>query len=335
MFFRDSLEDPDMPDLEELLTPGPGRIEVVGACSLVVPEFSLNDGLRPGETVLQQHHFGPGGVINRHLIRISRGRLIVSSNLISSVEAEASVRTGVGVEGSDASDVPLGSTAADRALAGSRSSPSRFGSVFPPSPGPQFGYQWIMAPWSHGDEGAAVLPEVLPEVGHLVPVRASLMPVLTCGGPIRVLRAGSDRASVPVAGDRVTRSGRYMSSPPSSVGAGSSSRSPGFLGVVVASPPIFVGRADGEERSPYGPSRFGSERRVYHLGPEGRRSGPFEDAQSDGRSVLDIVLSGSLRGLDVAELNEWDHDSCQVFVFRAQAGGDYEYIVLITLSLLV
>ena len=306
-----------MPDLEELLTPGPGRIEVVGACSLVVPEFSLNDGLGPGETVLQQHHFGPGGVINRHLIRISRGRMIVSSDVVSSVEAEASVGARVGVEGRDASGAPLGATAADRALAVGRSSPSRFGSAFPSSPGPQFGYQWIMAPWSHGDEGAAVLPEVLPEEGHLVPVRASLMPVLNYG-----LRAGSGRASVPVAGDRVTRSGRYISSPPPSVGACGSSRSPGFLGVVVASPPVFVGRADGEERSPYDPSRFGFERRIYHIGPEGRRSGPFEDAEADGRSVLDIVLSGSLRGLDVAELNDRGHDSCQVFVFRAPPGGE-------------
>ncbi len=71
LFFRGSPEDPDMPDLVELLTPGPGRIEVVGACSLVVPEFSLRDGLRPGETVLRQCHFGPGVVINRRLIRIS------------------------------------------------------------------------------------------------------------------------------------------------------------------------------------------------------------------------------------------------------------------------
>ena len=311
-----------MPDLEELLTPGPGRIEVIGACSLVVLDFSLNGGLGPGETVLQQHHFGPGGVINRHLIRISRGRMIVSSDVVSSVEAEASVGARVGVAGRDASGAPLGATAAERALAVSRFSPSRFGSVFPSSPGPEFGYQWIMAPWNHGDEGAAVLPEVLPEEGHLVPVRASLMPVLNYGGAVRGLRAGSGRASVPVAGDRVTRSRRYISSPPPSVGACGSSRSPGFLGIVVASPPVFVGRADGEERSPYDPSRFGSERRIYHIGPEGRRSGPFEDAEADGRSVLDIVLSGSLRGLDVAELSDRDHDSCQVFVFRAPPGGE-------------
>jgi hypothetical protein len=54
-------DDPDMPGLEELLTPGPGRIEMVGACSLIVPEFSLADDLLPGEGLLQQHHFGPGG----------------------------------------------------------------------------------------------------------------------------------------------------------------------------------------------------------------------------------------------------------------------------------
>jgi len=324
LFFRDSPEDPDLPDLEELLVPGPGRIEVVGACSLVVPAFSLNDDLGPGETVLQQHHFGPGGVINRHLIRISRGRMIVSSELISSVEAEASARTGVEVERDGASGAPLGATAADRALAESRSSPSRFGSVFPHSPGLQFGYQWIMAPWLRGEEeGAAVLPEVLPGEGPLIPVRAALVPVLTSDGPIRVARGESGSASVPVAGDRVTRSGRYMSSPPASVGAGGSSHSPGFLGDIIASPPVFVGRADGEERSPYDPTRFGSERRVYHVGPEGRRSGPLEYAEARGPSVLDMILSGSLRGLDVAELNEREHDSCQVFVFRAPPGGEW------------
>ena len=118
-----------------------------------------------------------------------------------------------------------------------------------------------------------------------------------------------------------------MSSPPTSVGAGGSSHSPGFLGDVVASPPAFVGRADGEERSPYDPTRFGSERRIYHIGPEGRRSGPLEYAEARGPSVLDMVLSGSLRGLDVAELNEWDHDSCQVFVFRAQPEGEWEFVV--------
>ena len=88
-----------MPDLEEMLTPGPGRIEVVGACSLMVPEFSLNDDLGPGETFLQQHHFGPGTVINLHLIQIFRGRLIVSSDLISSAEAEALAGTEVKLEG--------------------------------------------------------------------------------------------------------------------------------------------------------------------------------------------------------------------------------------------
>ncbi len=77
-----------------------------------MPAFSLNDDLVPGETVLQQHHFGPGGVINRHLIRISRGRLIVSSDLISSVEAEASAGTGVDVGGLDGSGLPLGTIAA-------------------------------------------------------------------------------------------------------------------------------------------------------------------------------------------------------------------------------
>jgi len=265
-----------MPDLEEMLTPGPGRIEVVGACSLMVPEFSLNDDFGPGEAFLQQHHFGPGGVINRHLIRISRGRLIVSSDLVSSAEAEALAGTEVEVGGTAASGAPLGATAAGRALAGNRSDPSRFGSVLPHSLGPQFSYQWCMAPWTGDDGGASVQPEMLPEVGPLIPMRASLMAVLSSGGPIRVSREESVSGLVPVAGERITRSGRSMSSPPPSVGAGGSSRSHGILGDVVASPPAFVGRADGEERSPFDPSRFVPERRIYHVGPEGRSSRPFE-----------------------------------------------------------
>ena len=114
-----------------------------------------------------------------------------------------------------------------------------------------------------------------------------------------------------------------MSSPPPSVGAGGSSRLPGLLGDRVSSSAAFVGRVAGEERSPYDPSRFGSERRVYHSGPEGQRSGPLEYAEARGPSVLDMVLSGSLRGLDVAELSERDYDSCQVFVFRAPPGGEW------------
>ena len=83
-----------MPGLEEWLTPGPGRIKVLGARSLIVPDFSVADDLLPGEVLRQQHHFGPCGVINRHLIRVSGGRLIVSADSISSVEAEESARTG-------------------------------------------------------------------------------------------------------------------------------------------------------------------------------------------------------------------------------------------------
>ena len=113
------------------------------------------------------------------------------------------------------------------------------------------------------------------------------------------------------------------------MGAGGSSRSPGLLGDGVSSPAAFVGRVDGEERSPYDPSRFGSERRVYHNGPEGRRSGPLEYSEARGPSVLDMVLSGSLRGLDVAELNERGHDACQVFVFRAQPGGWWDFVVVV------
>jgi hypothetical protein len=43
-------------------------------------------------------------------------------------------------------------------------------------------------------------------------------------------------------------------------------------------------------------------------------------------SVLDLVLSGTLRGLDVAELSEISHDRCEVFVFRAQPGGDCRFV---------
>ena len=141
---------------------------------------------------------------------------------------------------------------------------------------------------------------MLPEVGPLIPMRTSLMAVLSSGGPIRVLREGSDSGLVPVAAERVTKSGRYLSSPPPSVGAGGSTRSPGFLGDVVASPPAFVGRADGEERSPYNPSRFG-------FAPD----------------------------LPCWELNERDHDSCQVFVFRAQPEGEWEFVVVVTPNLLL
>lgn len=77
-----------MPDLKELFTPGPGRIEVLEACSLIASEFSPNKYLLPGKVLLQQHNFGPGGVINRRLIRILRGRLIASPRVISSVDAE-------------------------------------------------------------------------------------------------------------------------------------------------------------------------------------------------------------------------------------------------------
>ena len=51
--FSDSPEDPEMPGLEELLAPGPGRIEVVGACSLIFPSFSMSDDLLPGDVLLQ------------------------------------------------------------------------------------------------------------------------------------------------------------------------------------------------------------------------------------------------------------------------------------------
>jgi hypothetical protein len=207
LFFRGSPEDPEMPGLEELLTPGPGRIEVVGACSLIVPNFSMADDLLPGEVLLQQHHFGPGGVINRHLIRVSRGRLIVSADMVSSVEAEELARTGVDVGGASASEASLGATAAGRALAGSQSDSTRFGSGGPATHDPRFTYQWCMAPWGSGGEGlggdsVALRPESLP----LVPMRASLIPTLATGGPTRVLgERVSDPAGFPVVAGRVTR----------------------------------------------------------------------------------------------------------------------------------
>ena len=68
---------------------------------------------------------------------------------------------------------------------------------------------------------------------------------------------------------------------------------------------------------------------LYHNGPGGRRSGPLEYSEARGPSVLDMVLSGSLRGLDVAELSERDYDSCQVFVFRAPPGGEWEFVVVV------
>lgn len=69
-----------------MATPGPGRIDVVGACSLIVPDFCLTDDLLAGEVLLQQHHFGSAGIIDRNLIRNSRGRLILSAYIICSMK---------------------------------------------------------------------------------------------------------------------------------------------------------------------------------------------------------------------------------------------------------
>ena len=66
--------------------------------------------------MFQQHHFGPGGIIDHHLIRMSRGRLIVSADVISSVESEDLAQTGVDFGGTSASEASLGATAASRAL---------------------------------------------------------------------------------------------------------------------------------------------------------------------------------------------------------------------------
>ena len=88
------------------------------------------------------------------------------------MEAEDLARTGVDVGGTSASEAFLGATAAGRALAGSRSDSTRFGSGGHDSCGPQFTYQWCMAPWGRDDErrggdGVVVRPESLP----LVPMR--------------------------------------------------------------------------------------------------------------------------------------------------------------------
>ena len=297
---------------------------MVGACSLIVPEFSLADDLLPGEILLQQHHFGPGGVVNRRLIRISRGRLIVSGDLVSSVEAEELARAEVDVGGAGVLEASLGATAAGRALAGSHSNSTRFGSGGPVS-GPLFTYQWCMAPWGSGGEGlggdnVALQPESLP----LVPMRASLIPTLATGGPTRVVGEGfSDPAGSSVVAGRVTRSGRCLTSPPPSFDAAGSASSPGFRGSIPSSRSSSA-REDEEERSPYDPWRFQpDQRRVYSVGPEGRSSHPLGyPIERDPCSVLDHVLSVSLRGLDVAELRERGHDACEVFVFRARPGGE-------------
>ncbi len=101
---------------------------MVGACSLIVPEFSVAEDLLPGEVLLQQHHFGSGNIVNRHLIRLSPGRLIMSADVISSAEAEELVRTGVDVGEAGVSKTSLGAITASRALAGRRSDSARFGS---------------------------------------------------------------------------------------------------------------------------------------------------------------------------------------------------------------
>ena len=115
-------------------------------------------------------------------------------------------------------------------------------------------------------------------------------------------------------------------SPPIPV-AGGSARSTGGGGVY--SSPSSAGRGDGEERSPYDPWRFDPDNhRVYNVGPEGRSSHPIGYPVEQGHcSVLDLVLSRSLRGLDVAELREVSHDRCEVFVFRAQPGGERQFVV--------
>ena len=178
-----------------------------------------------------------------------------------------------------------------------------------------------------------VRPESLP----LIPMRATLLPTLATGGPTRVVAEGfSVPSGSPVGGGRVTRSGRYMASPPPSFDAAGSGRSPGFRGDVPSSQ-SSASREDGEERSPYDPWRFEPDRRrVYSVGPEGRRSHPLGyPIERDPCSVLDHVLSGSLRGLDVAELRERDHDSCEVCVFRARPGGEMGVVDVLLVNFVI
>ena len=120
----------------------------------------------------------------------------------------------------------------------------------------------------------------------------------------------------------------HLTRSPLSSGAGGSARSPGGRGDVYSSP-SSAGRGDGEERSPYDPWRFDPDNhRVYNVGPEGRSSHPIGYPMERGPcSVLDLVLSGSLRGLDMAELREISHDCCEVFVFRAQPGGGWIFVL--------
>ena len=192
-------------------------------------------------------------------------------------------RTGVNVGGASASETSLGATAAGRALTGSRSDSVRFGSGGPRSSGSQVSYQWHMAPWTSGQGISGSLSDVLP----LVPMRATLLPVVAASCPPRVL---ADPAS-DLPGGRVTRSGRYMSRSPPSSGAAGGALSPGDRGDVYSSP-SSAGRGDGEERSPYDPWRFDPDnRRVYNVGPEGRSSHPIGYPVEQGHcSVLDLAV---------------------------------------------
>ena len=60
----------------------------------------------------------------------------MSADVISSVEAERLARTGADVGGAGISVASLGATAAGRALPGSQSNSTRFGSGGPASHGP-------------------------------------------------------------------------------------------------------------------------------------------------------------------------------------------------------
>ena len=118
----------------------------------------------------------------------------MSADTISSVEAEELARTGVDVGEASTSGASLGT------LVESPSDSTRFGSGGPRSGGSQVSYQWHMAPWTSGRGSSGVFSEV-----SLVPMRATLLPVVAAGGPTQLLVRNTSAFT----GGRVTRSGRY------------------------------------------------------------------------------------------------------------------------------
>ena len=76
-------------------------------------------------------------------------------------------------------------------------------------------------------------------------------------------------------------------------------------------------------RAPYDPSMIRPCRREYSCVEGGLRSSyALAPAADYDMSVLDIVISGSLRGLHVVEVDEEDRDHCVMRVFRSPPRGD-------------